>query len=176
MKRILAFGASTSSTSINKQLAHYAAHQIEDADLTLIDLNDFATPLYSSDVELSDGIPESAERFKECINSMDAIIVSLAEHNGNYTAAFKNLMDWVSRMEGKIWSGKKMFLMSTSPGGRGGQSVHELASAAFPRFGAEITASFMLPVFHENFSPEGIKDEELAKKFKEQLDTFVANL
>ena len=176
MKRILAFGASTSSTSINKQLAHYTAHQIQDTDLTLVDLNDFTAPLYSIDLESSDGIPESAQRFKECIESMDGIIVSLAEHNGNYAAAFKNLMDWVSRMEGKIWSSKKMFLMSTSPGGRGGKSVHELASAAFPRFGAEITASFMLPSFGDNFSAEGIKDEELAKNLQEQLDQFVASL
>ncbi|MDG1332498.1 MAG: NAD(P)H-dependent oxidoreductase [Crocinitomicaceae bacterium] len=176
MKRILALGASTSSTSINKQLAHYTAHQIEDAELTLIDLNDYEAPLYSSDLESSDGIPEAAQRLKKCIESMDGIIVSLAEHNGNYTAAFKNLMDWVSRLEGKIWSGKKMYLLATSPGGRGGKSVHELASAAFPRFGAEITASFMLPSFQDNFSEEGIKDENLAKEHKTELDKFVASL
>jgi len=176
MKRILALGASTSSTSINKQLAHYTAHQIEDADLTLIDLNDFTAPLFSTDLETSDGIPEAAQRFKECVESMDGIIVSLAEHNGNYAAAFKNLMDWVSRMEGKIWSDKKMFLMATSPGGRGGKSVHEIASAAFPRFGAEITASFMLPSFYDNFSKEGIADSDLAKSLKEELKQFVASL
>ena len=133
-------------------------------------------PLYSYDVELADGIPDGAQRFKECIESMDGIIVSLAEHNGNYAAAFKNLMDWVSRMEGKVWSYKKMFLMSTSPGGRGGKSVHEIASAAFPRFGAEITASFMLPVFGDNFSKEGITNADLAAEFKKQLDQFVASL
>lgn len=176
MKRIVAFGASTSSISINKQLAHYAAHQMEEFDLTLIDLNDFTCPLYSFDLELSDGIPQSAQRFKECIESMDGIVVSLAEHNGNFAAAFKNLTDWVSRMEGKVWSNKKMFLLSTSPGGRGGKSVHELASASFPRSGAEITASFMLPSFGDNFSTEeGIKDEELAKTFKEEVAKFIAS-
>ncbi|MFK7786470.1 MAG: NADPH-dependent FMN reductase [Crocinitomicaceae bacterium] len=176
MKRILAFGASTSSISINKQFAHYAAHQVVDADLTLVDLNDFPVPIYSSDIELSDGVPDAAKRLKECIQYMDGIIISLAEHNGNYTAAFKNLMDWVSRLEGKVWSSKKMFLMSASPGGRGGKSVHELASAAFPRFGAEITASFMLPSFGDNFSKEGITNTDLAAEFKDQLAKFVESL
>lgn len=176
MKRILAFGASTSSTSINKQFAHYAAHQIKEADLTLIDLNDFAVPMFSVDVENADGIPAAAERFNECIKSMDGIVVSLAEHNGNYAAAFKNLMDWISRINGKIWAGKKMFLLSTSPGGRGGKSVHEIASAAFPRFGAEITGTFSLPSFGDNFSTEGINDEDLAKGFAEELAKFVESI
>jgi len=177
MKKIVAFGGSTSSVSINKQFAHYTANQLKNVDLTLIDLNDFPLPLYSTDLELSDGIPESAERFKACMESMDAIIVSLAEHNGNYAAAFKNLIDWVSRMEGKIWSNKKMFLLSTSPGGRGGKSVHDIASAAFPRYGAEITASFSLPSFGDNFSKEeGILDEELKKAFEGELAKFEASL
>ncbi len=172
MKRILAFGGSTSSTSINKQFAHYAAHLLKDVDLTLIDLNDFDVPLFNVDLEKSEGLPENALRFKQCIESMDGIVVSLAEHNGNYAAAFKNLIDWVSRIEGKIWSEKKMFLMATSPGGRGGASVLEIALAAFPRYGASIEASFSLPSFSENFSPEGIKNEELAKSFAEQLTKF----
>lgn len=176
MKRILAFGASTSSTSINKQFAHFAAHKIKDAELTLIDLNDFETPLYSTDLEQEGGIPDSIQRFKACIESMDGIVVSLAEHNGNFTAAFKNLTDWISRMEGSIWSNKKLFLLSTSPGARGGKSVHDIAMAAYPRQGATITASFSLPSFNDNFTSEGIKDEELAKSFTEQLELFVSSL
>ena len=177
MKRILAFGASTSSTSINKQFAHYAAQQIKDVELILVDLNDFEAPLYSTDVELAGGIPDSVKRFKECIESMDGLIISLAEHNGNFAAAFKNLTDWVSRLDGKMWSDKKMLLLSTSPGGRGGKSVHEIASAAFPRLGAAITGSFSLPSFGDNFSlEEGISDPDLAKGFTEQLELFTASL
>ncbi len=177
MKRILAFGASTSSTSINKQFAHYAAQQIEDVELTLIDLNDFNAPLFSVDVEKEEGFPASIERFRECLRSMDALVISLAEHNGNYTAAFKNLIDWMSRIdEDSIWLDKTMFLLSTSPGKRGGKSVHDIASAAFSRYGANITASFSLPSFNDNFSSEGITDEELKKEFETQLQQFVESL
>jgi len=41
--------------------------------------------------------------------------------------------------------------LSTSPGGRGGQSVLELASSQIPRFGGEIRASVALPSFMQNF-------------------------
>ena len=176
MKRILAFGASTSSTSINKQLAHYAAHQIKGANLSLIDLNDFEAPLFSVDLERENGIPESAKRFKTSIDQSDGIVISLAEHNSNFAAAFKNLTDWVSRMDGKVWSEKKMFLLSTSTGARGGKSVHDLAMSLYPRHGAIITAAFSLPSFNENFAHEGITDPELAQSFSEQLALFVGSL
>lgn len=176
MKRILAFGGSTSSTSINKQFAHYAAQQIENVELTLIDLNDYETPLFNVDLEKSIETPESVIRFKAAIEATDGLVVSLAEHNGNFAAAFKNLMDWTSRLEGKIWSEKKMFLLATSPGGRGGLSVLEIALAAFPRYGAMIEASFSLPLFYDNFGPEGIKNEELADAFSDQLRLFVKSL
>lgn len=177
MKRVLAFGASTSSTSINKQFAHYAAQQIQDIDLTLIDLNDFEVPLYSIDREKEEGFPDSIVRFRECLKSMDGLVISLAEHNGNYTAAFKNMIDWMSRIDkDSMWLDKKMFLLSTSPGQRGGKSVHDIAMAAFSRYGANITASFSLPSFNDNFSSEGITNEELDAAFKEQLNAFVESL
>lgn len=173
MKRIIAFGGSTSSTSINKQLAHYTANLLEDCELFLLDLNDFELPLFSADLEKEKGIPENANRFKECIRSSDGIIVSTAEHNGNFAAAFKNLMDWVSRLEGKIWEDKPLFLMATSPGGRGGKSVLGIAQTLFPHQGANIVASFSLPSFATHFTPEnGINDAELNAEFQTQLDVF----
>ena len=49
MKKIVAFGASSSKKSINKQFASYAASLISDADSIIIDLNDFEMPIYSID-------------------------------------------------------------------------------------------------------------------------------
>ena len=40
MKKIIAFGGSTSQTSINKQLATYAAHLFSNAEVEVLDLND----------------------------------------------------------------------------------------------------------------------------------------
>ena len=171
--KILAFGASTSSQSINRQLAHYAAAQIPGAEVTKLDLRDFKLPIYSSDEEEANGIPADASRFLELIHSHDAVVVSLAEHNGSYTAAFKNLYDWASRSENKVWAQKPMLLLSTSPGGRGGASVIETAAAKFPRMGADLRATFSLPSFFENFSAEsGITNPELAAALAAAIATL----
>ena len=118
MKKIVAFGASSSKKSINKQFASYAASLISDADSIIIDLNDFEMPIYSIDYENEKGIPEKAFKFKEIIKSADGIIISFAEHNSVYTAAFKNIFDWISRIEKIVWYNKPMLLLSTSDGSR----------------------------------------------------------
>ncbi|MFT4525835.1 MAG: chromate reductase [Bacteroidia bacterium] len=63
MSKVIAFGASNSSTSINKQLAAWAANQL-DSDIEILDLNDFEMPIYSQDREKADGIHEKAMVFK----------------------------------------------------------------------------------------------------------------
>jgi len=172
--KLLAFGASTSSTSINRQLANFAANQVADAEVTDLDLSQFSLPIYSSDEEEANGIPAYARAFKDLITSHDGIVVSLAEHNGSYAAAFKNLYDWVSRIDQSVWADKPMLLLSTSPGGRGGMTVMDAAKATFPRMGADLKASFSLPSFYDNFSPEGIADAGLADQLTEAIQTLSA--
>ena len=162
MKNIIAFAGSSSKTSINKKLATYAAQQIENASVTVLDLNDFEMPIYSTDLEKETGIPKQAHTFFEAIGSADALVVSLAEHNGAYTTAFKNIFDWCTRINPKMFQDKKMALLATSPGPRGGLSVLEIAKDRFPRHNAEIVGSFSLPSFNDNFSDEnGITNPEL---------------
>jgi chromate reductase len=126
MKKIIAFGASNSSRSINRQLAGWAAAE-SGLEFNLLDLNDFDMPVYSIDREEQDGFPEEAVTFKKLILESDGIIISLAEHNGAYTVALKNIMDWISRLEKGIWGFKPMLILATSPGGRGAKTVLEIA-------------------------------------------------
>ena len=177
MKRILVFGGSSSSYSINKKLAIYAASQLEDTHNQVIDLNDFEMPLFSIDLENEVGIPEKALEFKSEIQQADGIIMSLAEHNGSYAAAYKNIYDWVSRIKGNMWEDKPIFLMATSPGGRGGKSVLQAATSRLPFQGGKVIATFSLPIFKDNFDQErGIINEELLEAFKEQLSIFVESV
>jgi len=172
--KVLAFGASTSSQSINRQLANFAASQIPGANVTELDLRSLDLPIYSADEEEANGPPADAQKFVDAISAHDAIVVSLAEHNGSYTAAFKNLYDWASRIEQKVWAGKPMLLLSTSPGGRGGATVMETAQEKFPRMGADIRASLSLPSFHDNFDPQkGITDEDFATKLQKAIEKLV---
>ncbi|MGE0637291.1 MAG: NADPH-dependent FMN reductase [Bacteroidia bacterium] len=164
--KIVAFGASYSSTSINRQFAGYAAGLFENAEVELLDLREFDLPLFTSDREKELGKPEAAQRFIEKLKQADLLIISMGEHNGSYEAAFKNLFDWTSRIELKMFEGKKILLLSTSPGGRGGLGALETAKTRFPIHGAVITAHFSLPRFRDNFSAEqGIVNEELKNLF-----------
>lgn len=168
---ILAFGASASAHSINKRLAHYTAKQFDGHTLAMIDLIDYSLPLYTIDLERASGIPQTANEFLEKVNRADLIIISLAEHNGSYTAWFKNLFDWTTRINGKFLENKKVFLLSTSPGARGGLSVMGHALDRFPRHGAVIIGSFSLPNFNENFSlDKGVMHEQLALEYRSTLD------
>ncbi len=172
MKKIIAFAGSNSRASINKKLAEYAAKQLQDVGVTVLDLNDFELPLYGIDLENKDGIPQAAHTFLEYIKQADGIVLSLAEHNGAYATVFKNLFDWMSRIDGKLWSNVPMLLMAASPGGRGGATVLDIAKGRFPYMGGAVVATFSLPNFNTNFSAEGIKDETLAAAFNEALELF----
>ncbi len=171
--KILAFGASSSRQSINKQFAAYVASQLDDVQINLIDLNDFEMPLFSVDKEADIGIPELAHAFKRLIKDADGVIISLAEHNGSYSAAYKNIFDWVSRIEKEFWYDKPLLLLATSPGPRGGMRVLDHASKAYGYANKSLVGSLSLPIFHKNFDvTKGILNEGLAKELQELLIKF----
>lgn len=172
--KIIAFGASPSKNSINKKLATYASSLFDNADVEVLDLNDFQMPIFSVDVEKEIGQHELAKAFLAKIATADILVVSMAENNGNYSAAFKNIFDWCSRITGKVFQEKPMLLMATSPGARGGASVLEIAKNAFPRYGAVIKATFSLPSFEANFDVvnDKISNAELDNQLKEIVKSF----
>lgn len=159
--KIVAFGASYSKSSINKQLAQHTANHFENQEIEILDLNDYNLPVFTVDIEKEQGHPEVLLQFIQKLDSADLIIISMAEHNGSYTAAFKNLFDWTSRVKLNMFENKKLLLLSTSPGGRGAESSLNTAAERFPRHGATILDRFSLPNFHQNFDIEkGILQEE----------------
>ncbi|MGM8361076.1 NADPH-dependent FMN reductase [Flavobacterium sp. ARAG 55.4] len=175
--KIIAFGGSPSKNSINKKLATYAASLFENTEVEVLDLNDYQMPLFSVDIEAEIGQHKLAKAFLAKIESADFLVVSLAENNGNYSAAFKNLFDWCSRIQKEIFQQKPMLLMATSPGGRGGASVLEIAENAFPRYGANVKATFSLPSFNDNFNVEKgeISNSELDYQLKKIVESVKLN-
>jgi chromate reductase len=172
MKRIITIGGSSSKLSINKQLAEYTGSLVEGVEVLNIDLNDYDLPLYSVDIENESGFPTDLETLNGLVEDTDGIVLSLAEHNGAYSAAFKNAFDWLSRIEGKVWRNKPMLLLSTSPGPRGGQSVMELALSRFPFNGGNIIASMTFPSFGQNFKDGSVINAELNIKLIDAVQVF----
>jgi len=176
MKNIIAFAGSDSRTSINKQLAAYAASLVNGVGVQILDLNDFELPLYGIDREVEHGIPDNAHKFLDIIKASDGIVLSLAEHNGAYATVFKNLFDWMSRIDNKLWSDKPMLLMATSPGGRGGATVLEIAKGRFGYMGGNIVGSFSLPSFGDNFSDGKLTNEALYNDLLEEVKQLEESL
>ena len=176
MKKILAFAGSTSSTSINKELASFAAENLENTTFDIIDLRDFNIPIYSQDEEKENGLPEGAKRFSALFEQYDGFILSLAEHNGSYAAAFKNIFDWSTRVEKNFFRDKPLLLMATSPGGRGGATVLNTAATSFPHMGAKSITTFSLPGFYDNFKEGKIITDEFASILKEKVNEFENSL
>lgn len=173
MKKIIAFGASSSKASINKELATYVAYQFQNASIEILDLNDYEMPIFSVDKEKENGIPQLAQDFYAKLGSADLIIISFAEHNGAYSTAFKNILDWTSRINMKTFQEKPMLLLATSPGPRGGSSVLEIAKGRFPFQGGVVKGSFSLPSFFDNFnSVNGIINPDL----KDQLTNIIISI
>jgi chromate reductase len=164
-QKILAFGASGSKTSINQKFAVYAANEFS-GEIDIMDISGYSLPLYTIDEENENGLPSDLEPIYQRIKQADLLVISFSEHNGSYTAFFKNIFDWLSRRELKFLSGKKLFLLATAPGPRGGLGVLETAVARFPIHGGEIMGHFVLPKYKENFdSEEGIINKELKESF-----------
>ena len=176
MKKIIAIGASNSKKSINKTLAIYAANQVKGATVTVLDLNDYPLPIYSVDLESESGIPANAKKFDQQLQETDGIVISMAEHNGSYTAAFKNLFDWLSRINQKVWKDKPILLLSTSPGSKGGASVLATARTSFPFLGGNIISDFSLPSFQKNFADQDITDEKLKASLNQKIQLFEESL
>jgi len=169
--KILAFAASNSRKSINKDLVRYAATLLPDDDVDIIDINDYEMPIYNIDLEEAHGIPEAASRFLDKIAQADALLISYAEHNGNYTVAYKNLFDWASRVDRKVYQDKPIVMLSTSPGAGGARSVLSFAVESAHYFAGRVVASLSVPEFFKNFDRDKgvLINKDLAAQLKETL-------
>ncbi|MEM9134647.1 MAG: NAD(P)H-dependent oxidoreductase [Actinomycetota bacterium] len=155
---VLTFAATSSRRSINRRLVDHAAdvlRQLHPAvEISTLDLNDFEMPIYSIDREQEDGIPQAAQDFYDRITAADALIISFAEHNGSYTAAFKNVYDWASRVDAKVYQDTPTVMLATAPGPRGGAGVLGSATMTAPFFGCDLRGQLSIPRFNDAFDTE----------------------
>tara|TARA_R110000868_G_scaffold145181_2_gene365177 strand:- start:89338 stop:89958 length:621 start_codon:yes stop_codon:yes gene_type:complete len=177
MASILSFAGSNSSVSINFKLVQYTTSLIKDHKVQVLNLANYPFPMYSYDEEKNNGFINSLIEFKNDINKSNGLILSVNEHNSNPSAYFKNVLDWLSRVDKNFLSETKIFLMATSQGKRGGSSSLELIEKLLPRFGGEIVATFSLPSYGFNFDEsKGITDNVLTQRHQEALQLFLAKL
>lgn len=174
--KILAISGSNHSKSIHKTLLNTATSYISDISVETVTVNDFDLPMYSQDIEANAGAPADAVKFRGMLSDYDAFIIACPEHNSMMPAAFKNLIDWASRVPvedgSKLFGSKPVLLLSTSPGGRGGMSNLENMAKIMPFWGADVKAHYSLPSFYEAMTEHGLVADK-ASELEALVKSFV---
>ncbi len=95
---ILGICGSLRKDSYNKVLLDAAAESgVEGVKFKFADIADL--PLYNQDLE--DNLPEPVKKFKQEIESADALLIATPEYNRSVPGPLKNAIDWASRPYGK---------------------------------------------------------------------------
>ncbi|MHC5310876.1 NADPH-dependent FMN reductase [Myroides sp. LJL116] len=169
--KITAFAATNNTESINLELIKSTLIHFPAAQVNILDLNDYEMPIFSPKRSL-EGIPSQAQDFSNALEQSDILIIGLAEYNGTFTSAFKNIFDWTSKIDMKVFKDKPTLLLSTSPGPRGATTVLESAKNIFPFYGAQVIESFSLPSFYDNFKDGNIEDQDLKQALHQTMESF----
>ncbi|WP_096085975.1 NADPH-dependent FMN reductase [Agaribacterium haliotis] len=177
MKKILALLASNSSTSINGILLKHACENIGEQQLTELGVGDYALPIFSEDIEKNLGLPHTVEQIAAIFAEQDAFIIACPEHNSSMPAVFKNFIDWLSRVpnDSTVFANKAVFLVSTSPGKRGGSSNLKHLLEIMPYWGADIKGSYSLGSFYEHYSDNNL-DAKVVDELHKAIKQFVEGL
>ena len=176
--RILVFSASLRNDSLNTRLAKLAVSVIENhgGNVDFAHMSEFDCPSFNQDLEINHLHPPGAEEFRKRLLANDAFIISSPEYNGSMPGSLKNSIDWVSRFRPQPFNERHALIMSASPSMGGGN--HGLWSLRIPleKLGSNVfSAMFSLATAHKAFTPEGtISDETLAKRFEDNLVSFIA--
>ena len=182
--KILAFAGSTRIDSFNKKLVKVAAAGAMEngVDVTVIDLRDFAMPLYDGDLEQKEGLPSNARKIKDLMLSHHGFLISSPEYNSSISGVLKNTIDWVSRpSEGEeplaCFKGKVAGIMSASPGGLGGLRGLVHVRAILENISVlVIPEQIAIAKAHEVFNSDGtLKDKKQEEQVK-RIGASVAKL
>lgn len=178
--RLLFFAGSSRTASFNKKLARLGTMIAEANGIpsTFADLGDYPMPIYNGDLEVAEGPPENARKFKAVMEAHSGIFIISPEYNASITPLLKNTLDWVShtRDEGEaplqVYKTRVFALGSASPGGMGGlrslttaRQVLELGLGALV-----LPDQFAVPRANAAFDEHGhLKNKDSQEAFKQLI-------
>lgn len=168
---------SLAKDSINRKLAKaligLAPERLEFTEISFKDL-----PLYSYDYD--DDYPEVARKFKQAIESSDAILFVTPEYNRAIPGALKNAIDWASRPYGtNSFTNKPSAVIGASPGAIStALAQHDLRAILNYCNSPQMTA----PEAYIRFTPDLINDngevsvastKDFLRSFMQAFDAFI---
>lgn len=172
MKTLLAFNGSTRTDSFHgrviRALPAFAPEEVRIAEFELA-----AVPFYNQDLE-DERQPEVVVAMRTAVAEADGIVFAAPEYNYSYSALTKNTIDWITRPMGAgALRGKKVMVISVTPGPGAGRKVTATIAEILPFLGNEVVSVVNAAAIHEKIAADGtIVDEELAADLRAGLAAF----
>lgn len=141
--------------SINRMVLGLAG-QVLPAGMELEQLEWVCLPPFSAD-RLADAMPPSVITLSERIRRADAVLVVTPEYNFSIPGMFKNMLDWLSRVDAQPFAYKPVAMMSASTGPLGGARVQYELRRVFQFLNANVLnkPEVFIGNASSKFSPEG---------------------
>jgi chromate reductase, NAD(P)H dehydrogenase (quinone) len=171
--RILAISGSLRAQSTNTSLLRAAA-RVAPSPLEIVFCEQIAAlPAFNADLDVEQG-PEPVVRFREELQSSDAVVFSTPEYAHGIPGSLKNALDWVVG-SGEL-SGKPVALMNASARGEYAQAaLREVLRTMDARLISE--AEITLPLLGKGLSGSDIASEpEFAALIRSSLQTIAKSV
>ncbi|HEX4838865.1 MAG TPA: NAD(P)H-dependent oxidoreductase [Rhabdochlamydiaceae bacterium] len=180
--KVLAFSGSTRKDSYNRKLILEAAEiaRQKGAKVTVVDLSEYAMPFYNQDLEAKQGLPAHAKKLRDLMLQNDVMMIASPEYNASIPGLLKNTIDWTSHDEKGQFSsdpykGKKIAIMSASPGQGGGARALAHLRAILEALGSTVVQTQVtVPEAYKAFDEKGkLVSAELNKKLQEEIQQLL---
>jgi NAD(P)H-dependent FMN reductase len=176
--RVLCFAGALRAGSTSKRLVQEAIRILDAEDGVVteyLDLKDYPFPVYDTDIEQTEGIPDSIHALGVRVQAADALIIASPEYNGGISSVLKTAVDWLSRIKPAPLTGKFLLLLSTSPSGSGGITGLWHTRLPFEALGVHVFPLMVaVPRSHDAFDASGqLADKKAEQKLKDTARDFV---
>lgn len=115
---VVAISGALRAASTNTALLQLAKELGKDVvNIEILDIK--GVPLYDGDIEAA-GIPDQVKTIADKIAAADGLYLATPEHNYSISAAMKNIIDWVTRVQPNPLVKKPIAIATAAAGGAGG--------------------------------------------------------
>jgi len=182
MSKFIFLSGSASKGSLNKKLAQYACKITKEKgfEAEFIDLKNYETPLYCTDWEKENGMPDNAKALKAKFQSCDGFFIASPEYNSTFSPLVKNIIDWMSRPHEddepmlSAYKGKIAAISAVSPGALGGLRGLTPLRTMLSNIGVHVIPTQIAVGGPNQFDENGdLTSERYSSMMHDQIDQFI---